>query len=646
MTWISAEMKSRMRATAPLRSVNNNHTVHYVAAGNESEKKKIGNKCWICKTQTHWTDECQKFLALHHEDRKNIVQENHACFSCLKRAGRDHNITTCRRRKQCTVIENGKQCEQYHHPLLHQKTVTKVRASISSMSENSEALLPVISASIHGRDGLYKHGNVLLDSGAQISLIRQETAEALGLDGKKVSISITKVGGEEEEMTTKVFKVQVTPLDSKKAFLVKAIGIPCISDDVVDIKTRDIAESLGLKTERFYRGKGSIDLLIGIDQAHMHTGETRQAGHLVARKSPLGWVIFGATPRDAHGANRILHVKYTVPVDLSDFWTTEAMGVAVKPCLCTEDKLSQVEREEAKIIESSCQKVGNRWMVSYRWKRDPTLLPDNKSQATKKLEATERRLTKNPEHAQAYDKQIVEMSDMEFSRMLSKQEVEEYKGPIHYISHHAVLRPESKSTPVRIVFNSSAVFKGHRLNDYWIKGPDLLNDLFGVVLRFRENDIAFIGDISKMYHRIRIPEADQYVHRCLWRNMETDREPDVYVKTVFTFGDKPAPAMAQIALRKTADEAKDDFPEAAQVLKDNTYMDDICDSVRTEEEARELTKCIDNVLETGGFKVKGWLSNKAKNSNTEQENTEEAEIPQNTTEEKVLGVAWNSHTDV
>jgi len=437
MTWMSAEMKSRMRATAPLRTGNNNHTVHYVAVENESEKKKIGHKCWICKTQAHWTDECQKILSLSHEDRRNIVQENHACFSCLKKAGRDHNATTCRRRKQCTVTENGKQCEQYHHPLLHPKTETKVRASISSMSENSEALLPVVSASIHGRDGLYKHGNVLLDSGAQISLVRQETAEALGLDGKKVSISITKVGGEEEEMTTKVFKIQVNPLDSKKTFLVKAIGIPCISDDVVDIRTKAIAGNLGLKNERFYRDKGLIDLLIGIDHAHMHTGETRQAGHLVARKSPLGWVIFGVTPRDAHEANRILHVKYTVPVDLSDFWTTEAMGVAVKPCLCTEDKLSQVEREEAKIIESSCQKVGKQWMVSYPWKSDPTLLPDNKSQAIKKLEATERRLTKNPEHAQAYDKQMVEMSEMEFSRKLSKQEVEvriQRSRPLHFSS--------------------------------------------------------------------------------------------------------------------------------------------------------------------------------------------------------------------
>ena len=62
--------------------------------------------------------------------------------------------------------------------------------------------------------------------------------------------------------------------------------------------------------------------------------------------------------------------------------------------------------------------------------------------------------------------------------------------------------------------------------------------------------------------------------------------------------------MAQMALRKKAEEAKQKLSEAAQVLKDNTNMDDICDSVSTEEEARELTKCIDSVLETRGFKVK------------------------------------------
>ena len=77
--------------------------------------------------------------------------------------------------------------------------------------------------------------------------------------------------------------------------------------------------------------------------------------------------------------------------------------------------------------------------------------------------------------------------------------------------------------------------------------------------------------------------------------METNREPDVYVKTVLTFGDKPAHAMAQITLRKTADQAKSLYPKAAQVLKNNTYMDDICDSVHSVQQAKRLTTELDEV---------------------------------------------------
>ena len=47
-----------------------------------------------------------------------------------------------------------------------------------------------------------------------------------------------------------------------------------------------------------------------------------------------------------------------------------------------------------------------------------------------------------------------------------------------------------KTTPICIVFNSSAPFHGHQLNDYWIKGPDLLNNLLAVTFQFREDDEA------------------------------------------------------------------------------------------------------------------------------------------------------------
>ena len=59
-----------------------------------------------------------------------------------------------------------------------------------------------------------------------------------------------------------------------------------------------------------------------------------------------------------------------------------------------------------------------------------------------------------------------------------------------------------------------------------------------------------------------------------------------------------------------------------------------------------MTKSIDAVLETGCFKVKGWLSNKAKKTITDLTETKAAAILQGDGEEKVLGVGWNSQEDV
>lgn len=646
IAWMNTEMKSRMRATAPLRSTGPpaRHPVCHIGSDFNAPKAGLPHKCWICKNSSHWTDQCQKFASLSLENRIKAVKENHACFSCLKRAGRDHRSINCSRRRQCPEKSNGSQCPYYHHPLLHGAIQSTV-ATITSVINNQKALLPSVQVDIVGSGRLLQRANALLDSGAQISLIRSSVAEDLKLKGTDIVITITKVGGLEEELITKSYQVRIRSLEDRSAHVIQAIGIPSISEDITDVKVADIARQLGLGKGQLRRGKGHIDLLIGIDQAKLHTGETREAGNVVARHSPLGWVVFGAVPGKQLEASHVYHIKLETPVDMTDFWTTESMGVSVKPCSCEAGKLSQIEREEAKVIEESCEKIDNQWLIPYPWKKDPRQLPNNKSQAIKKLEATERRLLKNPDHAAAYDLQMVEMNELQFSRRLTEKEARGYSGPVHFISHHEVLRPESKSTPVRIVFNSSAAFQGHKLNEYWMKGPDLLNDLFGVVLRFRENQVAFIGDISKMYHRIRIPEMDQHVHRFLWRNLQTHREPDVYVKTVLTFGDKPAPAMAQIALRKTAEEAKEAFPAAAQVIQNNTYMDDICDSVPTKEEARDLTRYIDSVLETGGFRVKGWVSNKVETLDPPKGEQKAETFLQGGSVEKVLGVVWDSCTD-
>ena len=88
------------------------------------------------------------------------------------------------------------------------------------------------------------------------------------------------------------------------------------------------------------------------------------------------------------------------------------------------------------------------------------------------LYSTKRRLEKNTQHAAVYDNQVRDMVQRGVPRKLTKEELSNYKGPIHYISQNEVLKPDSKSAPVRIEFNSSANYMCHVLNEYWAKGPD------------------------------------------------------------------------------------------------------------------------------------------------------------------------------
>lgn len=178
--------------------------------------------------------------------------------------------------------------------------------------------------------------------------------------------------------------------------------------------------------------------------------------------------------------SRVLHVQLATPVDLSDIWNIESMGVQ-NNCDCKPASMSKIEKDEYDVIYKSCEKRGKQWMVPYPWRKDPHLLSNNYIQAEKVLQSTERRLAKNSAYAKVYDQQTNEMVELDFSRKLSEKEASSYKGPVHYASHHAVIRPEKKSTPVRIVFNSLASFQGHTLNDYWS--------------RFTEQ---VIGDISKI----------------------------------------------------------------------------------------------------------------------------------------------------
>ena len=268
-----------------------------------------------------------------------------------------------------------------------------------------------------------------------------------------------------------------------------------------------------------------------------------------------------------------------------------------------------------------------------------------------KLKSTEKRLLKDKNYAQIYQRQTDDMISWGVARKVNSEELSEYNGPIHYIAHHAVLKPDSKRTPCQIVFNRSANFHGHILNEYFPKGPDIMNKLFGVLLRFREERVDFIGDISKRFHSIKIALRDQMTHLFLWKDLVIEKGPDTYAIKAVNMGDRPSTTIAIVALKKTAERKQKELPEAAKTISDNSYMDVIIDSVPNQQEATKRTREIEEILNTGNFKIKEWTMTGMEklNHNSTRDQEDVKALTQisvnNSVTENVLGMKWDYQKD-
>ena len=92
-------------------------------------------------------------------------------------------------------------------------------------------------------------------------------------------------------------------------------------------------------------------------------------------------------------------------------------------------------------------------------------------------------------------------------------------GPaVHYIPHSPVFRPDSATTPLRIVYDASAKAGPHlpSLNDCLETGPNLLPHIFEILLRNRFRRFVIVGDIAKAFHQIEVDPEDRDAQRVLW----------------------------------------------------------------------------------------------------------------------------------
>jgi len=111
-----------------------------------------------------------------------------------------------------------------------------------------------------------------------------------------------------------------------------------------------------------------------------------------------------------------------------------------------------------------------------------------------------------------------------------------YDSPIYYLSHHAVVNPESTTTKLRVVFNASSPSANETsLNDILHAGPVLQSDLTIQILKWRYLQYVFSADITKMYRQIWVDPKHTPFQRILFRNKEEVSDFEPLVSTVHLF---------------------------------------------------------------------------------------------------------------
>ena len=224
--------------------------------------------------------------------------------------------------------------------------------------------------------------------------------------------------------------------------------------------------------------------------------------------------------------------------------------------------------------------------------------------AEKQLHQLNNKLSNNPELKQKYEETLEKDLQNGYVTKINqiKEQAEEKTSFLH---HPSPVTNENKPGKVRRVANASSVFQSQSLNSNLPKGPDLLSNLTGVILRFRENKLPLSANIEQMFMQVKVAPEDIKFLRFLWNN---DGRIETYEYTSHIFGATDSPCIASYALRKTARDNEEQFPDALKYVERNIYMDDLHVSSNSLEDAEKILQGMRKVLSKGGFNLTKWNS--------------------------------------
>lgn len=198
-----------------------------------------------------------------------------------------------------------------------------------------------------------------------------------------------------------------------------------------------------------------------------------------------------------------------------------------------------------------------------------------------------------------------------------------------------------------VVFDGSARgASGTSLNDCLYPGRKLQRDVVDILLGFRLNRIAFMGDICKMYRQFWIHPKYRPLRHIFWRKSPQEELKEFELNKV-TYGLNCAPFLALRVIKEIASLVVDHAPDISRALLKQTHMDDICTGADSVEKALVLKSTLVHNLAQFGLVLKKWTSNSNELLATvEVEDRASCSISFNDGESvPVLGVIWVPEQD-
>ncbi len=190
--------------------------------------------------------------------------------------------------------------------------------------------------------------------------------------------------------------------------------------------------------------------------------------------------------------------------------------------------------------------------------------------------------------------------------------------------------------------------RNYSINDCLLTGPNLIPQIFDLLVKFRQNPVGLVADIEKAFLMIGISEEDRDMLRFLWLKDAKDPHSEI-LKLRFcrlVFGLRSSPAVLGATIQQHLETHERDNPEVVEHLRKSLYVDDFVSGAENDERALDIYKRSKQIMCSGGFNLRKWSSNSENlikcidvlEGGSEATSTEPKQV-------MVLGMAWDTAED-